>query len=129
MVTTEILTEATFEDQFLTYFGRYIDHIPITKTTSNITGEETLTDGVTAKLTCYFIKTNQIVDYEKNGLTIRGDAILLSKCSDSVERDDKILADGQTYRVQERYNVPGVFDKDADNVQFAYTVCSLFKLS
>lgn len=122
-----ILSQDNWEKDFLGAFGRYASYTPVTKTTSNITGEETLTSGTPTNISCFFIKTNQRFDFEKNGLTEVGDAVLLAKYSDGVVKDGIITIDSQTYRIRQRYDVPGTFDKDGNSFAFCYTACALFK--
>jgi len=75
-------------------FGRQIIHVPITRSISNLSGKETLTDGSPSIIEAYFIRTGKGFDYEKVGLMEKGDSIVLSKYADAVEKDDLIYADG-----------------------------------
>lgn len=80
-------------------FGRQIVHIPITRSISNYSGRETLTEGTPVVIEAYFIRTEQAWDYEKAGLTEKGNAVLLAKHADAVEKDDLVLADGTNIEI------------------------------
>ena len=124
-----ILSTADFDRLLDSYAGRQVSHTPITKTTSNISGQETLTDGTPVTLKAYFVKTSSKVEFENAGLTITGQALLLAKVADGVSRDDKIIADGETYRVRETYDVNGTYDSTGSGTAAVYTACSLWQLS
>jgi len=111
---------------FLTSVGRLVSLQHVTKTTSNITGEETLSMGTAANIQAYFVRTNQRWDYDKAGLKELGDGILVSKYADAVQKDDLITVDSSKYRVRERYDVPGTFDIDGSSTAYVYTVCSCY---
>jgi hypothetical protein len=123
----EILTRADFEEILETYAGRQLTHIPVTKTTSNYTGEETLTEGTPVLIKCYVMKTGQTWNYREYGLVEKGDMIGLFKIVDNVKLDSIIIVDNERFRVREHYNVPGVFDSTGNASVYAYTVASLFK--
>lgn len=76
------------------YFGREITRVPVTQGTSNISGQETLTDGTPDEIKAYYLRRNQTWDYKKEGFLEQGDAVLLSKIDDAVKINHKIYADG-----------------------------------
>ena len=121
-----VLTVAGFNRMLDNYAGRQISHTPVTQTTSNISGQETLTDGTAVTIKAYFMRTNQNWDYEKLGFLEKGHAVVLAKYADSVSKNSKITADSHTYRVKEVFNVPGVFDSTGTNTSFIYSACNLF---
>ena len=108
------------------YTGRQITHTPIVKTISNISGQETLTDGTAVSIKAHFMRTSQKWDFEKAGFLEKGDAVLLAKYADSVVKNNKITVEGNNYRVREAYNVPGVYDSTGSGTTYVYTSCSLF---
>ena len=72
----------------------------VTKTTSNLTGDRTLSYGGNVTITVVFLKRNTIRDYEKDGLVERADGYIMVKPSDAVLRGDKITKDGDVFRVE-----------------------------
>jgi len=121
-----VLTVADFDRMLDNYAGRQITHTPIVKTTSNISGQETLTDGTSVTIKAYFMRTNQLWDFEKMGFLEKGNAVMLAKYADGVVKNDKITADGNDYRVKEIFSVPGVFSSTSDDTSFVYTAANLF---
>jgi len=125
-MTQKVLTTKDFNQILDNYAGRTISHIPVVQTTSNITGQETLTDGTAVTIKAYFMRTGQSFDFQKAGFLEKGDAVVLAKIVDNVVKDDKITADSRTYRVKEAYNIPGVFDSTGSDTEMTYTSCNLF---
>jgi len=121
-----VLTVADFDSMLDNYAGRQVTHTPQTRVLSNISGQETFSDGTPATLKAYFMRTNQNWDFEKAGFLEKGNAVLLAKYADSVVKNSKITVDSQTYRVKEAYNVPGVFNSTGSGTAFVYTACLLF---
>ena len=121
-----ILSVADFDSILDNYFGRQVVHTPIVHTTSNITGQETLTDGTPVTIKCHFTRTNQNYDYNKAGFFEKGDAIILAKYADNVKKDSMITVEGNKFRVKEAFNVPGMFDSTGSGTTFTYTSCNLF---
>jgi hypothetical protein len=128
MVQT-VLSVNDFDRILDNYTGRQITYTPIVKTVSNISGQETLTDGTPKNIKAHFIRTNQQWDFEKLGFLEKGHAVALTKYADGVVQDGKITEGGNTYRVKEAYNVPGVFDSTGEGTAFVYTACNLFLIS
>ena len=124
-----VLTVDDFDRILDDYAGRQVSHIVVTQSTSNISGQETFADAAPVTIKCYFMLTNQQWDFEKAGFLEKGDAVMLAKYADSVGKDDKITADGKTYRVKEAYDVPGVFDSTGSGTAMVYTACNLFLIS
>lgn len=124
-MSQKILSVEDFNSILDNYAGRTISHIPVTQSTSNISGKETLSDGTPANIKCYVMKTGQNFDYGKYGLTEKGDAICLAKVADNVRVNSKLVFNGETFRVRESFDVPGVFDSTGA-ATYVYTVCSLF---
>ena len=121
-----VLTVTDFDNMLDNYAGRQITHTPIVKTTSNISGQETLTDGTSVTIKAYFMRTNQLWDFEKMGFLEKGNAVMLAKYASSVVKNSKITVDGNDYRVKEAFNVPGVYDSTGSGTSFVYTACNLF---
>jgi len=125
-VVQNVLTADDFDRILDDYAGSVVSHTPVTKTTSNKSGKETLSDGTAANIKCYFMRTGQNWDYVKAGFIERGAAVILAKYADSVAMNDKITFKGVVYRVRERFDVPGVFDSTGANTTYTYTACNLF---
>jgi len=127
-MVNNILTAADFDAILNDYAGRTLAHTPQIKTTSNITGQETLADDTPANIKCYIMKVGQTFDFKKLGLIEQGDAVGLFKVADSVVKDSKITMNSEVFRVKEAFNVPGVFDSST-TATYIYTVASLFLIS
>ena len=126
------LSVTDFDNILNNYSGRQIMHIPVTRTTSNISGEEILSDGNLVLIKAHFIRTMQNWDFEKAGFFEKGDAVMLAKEADAVKKDHKVIADGKTYLVRENFSVPGVFDSSgttASEVVLVYSANNLFEQS
>jgi hypothetical protein len=82
-------------------YGHNVVRTPIIKTTSNISGNETLTKGTTEVITVYFSRKTAPWTLDKSGLIQGGDAIMLTQDSQTIEKDDIISYGGTDYRVQD----------------------------
>jgi len=124
----KILSKNDFQRILDSYAGQLIKRIPITKTTNNNSGEETLTQGTPVMIKAYFMRTGQRWDYQKAGFIEKGDAVLLAKYEDRVSKDDLIVQETSgTCRIKELYDVPGEFGmQSASETKFVYTACNLF---
>jgi len=80
-------------------FGKTVSRTPVTKTTSNIGGDETLTDGSAANITGAFFRKTDSWAQDKEGLFQGADAVLLVKSDVTVNKDDKLTYDSEDYRV------------------------------
>jgi|GEM_PF-2599401 len=121
-----VLTVQDFNSVLDNYSGRQVSHVPAVRTISNISGQETITDGTAVTIKVHFIRTQQNWDYAKAGFLERGDAVMLSKYADGVVKNDKIIAEGNKFRVKEAFNVPGVYSSTSSATSFVYTSCNLF---
>ena len=99
MGINNILDVAGFNTFLDTTAGRQISHIPTTQSISNISGQETLTEGSPVTIKCYFLRTNQNWDFEKAGFLEKGDAVGLFKIADNVTKDDLVYADGLSFDI------------------------------
>ena len=124
-----VLSVNDFDRILDNYTGRQVTHTPIVRTVSNISGQETLTDGTAVTIKAHFIRTNQKWDFEKAGFLEVGNGVLLAKYADGVVKNDKITVGGNDYRVREAYNVPGVFSSTSSDTTFTYTSCNLFLIN
>ena len=122
-----IMSRQDFDNILATYSGHRVSHIPTTKTLSNISGEETLTEGSAVNINVHFVWTSDPYDYNKSGLTQIGVAIMLSRIPDGVKKNDTITTESKKFRVQEIYDVKGTFQQDAAGTETVYSVCSLFE--
>lgn len=102
-------------------FAKTISRTPVTKTTSNATGQETLTDGTPENITGAFFRKEDEWSRERPGLLQNADAILMVKPTVTVNKDDKLTYDSETYRIQKtvmrRLNGTDI-----------YLVCQCFKI-
>ena len=108
--------------------GRTISHTPTVQTTSNITGQETLTDQTPVNIKCYVMKTGQNFKYQDMGFMEQGDMVCLSKVADNVKINSKITVNGEVFRARESFDVPGVFDSST-TATYIYTASNFFLIS
>lgn len=123
------LSVKEFDSILNNYSGRQVTHTPVVRTTSNISGQETLTDGTAVTIKAHFMRTSQRWDFEKAGFLEKGDAVLMAKYADNVVKNDKITVEGNDYRVREAYNVPGVFSSTGSGTSYTFTSCNLFLIN
>ena len=123
------LSVKEFDSILNNYSGRQVTHTPVVRTTSNISGQETLTDGTAVTIKSHFMRTSQRWDFEKAGFLEKGDAVLMAKYADNVVKNDKITVEGNDYRVREAYNVPGVFSSTGSGTSYTFTSCNLFLIN
>lgn len=93
-------TNAPFEIM-LDDYAKTISRTPITKTTSNLSGDETLTEGTPANISGAFFRKRDGYHPEKWGLLQSADAVLIVKDSVTVNKDDKLTYDGESYRADD----------------------------
>ena len=82
-------------------FSKTLSYTPVTKTISNITGDETLTDGTADNISGAFFRKLDKYSQEIQGLMDNADAVLMVKNSVTIVKNDKITYDGQTYRIND----------------------------
>ena len=81
-------------------FAKTISRTPVTKTTSNISGDETLTDGTAANINGAFFRREDAWAQDKEGLFQGADAVLMVKEGVTINKDDKLTYDSESYRVK-----------------------------
>ena len=89
-----VLSPTDFERILDDYAGREVIHMPVVRTLSNITGQETLGNGTPVLIKCYIMRTGQNWDYDKAGFIEAGDAVALTRYTDGVSADDQLYAYG-----------------------------------
>ncbi len=81
-------------------FQKVITRTPVTKVVSNTTGDETLSDGTPADINAVFYKKDQVKDMGKWGQLVQNaDAVVLTQPGVTLNIEDKITFDGETFRV------------------------------
>ena len=128
MASNVIISIADFNQILDSYAGRTIPHTPVTQSTSNVTGEEILTDGTPVDIKCYVMKTNQSFNYREAGFIELGDMVGLFKIADNVKINSKFTVNGEVFQAKESFDVPGVFNPE-EEATYIYTVGNLYLLS
>lgn len=103
-------------------YGDIVVRTPVTKTESNIEGDETLNDGTPENIQGYLSRKTAPWMFDKPGLIQGGDAILLVYPTQTINKNDKITHNNVTYRVQQTLN------RDQIGGVVAYISCNLFKI-
>jgi hypothetical protein len=101
-------------------YGDSVVRTPITKTENNLTGNEILTEGTPVSITTYIVRKNTAWKFDKEGLIQGGDAQMIVPSTVTINRDDKITWNGNTYRVM------NVLNRDNGGGNVAYKSCNLF---
>jgi len=92
-------TEDDFTNGPSADFGVSVTYTPVTTTVHNITGEKVYSDGSTSSITVVMENANKQYDFDKQGLTEGADARMFILGSLSMNKNDKILHNSITYRV------------------------------
>ncbi len=85
--------------EMITNFSKTISRTPVTKTESNISGDETLTNGTPANISGAFFRKEDDHFVEHFGHLDNADAVILVLPSVTLNKDDKLTYDGEDYRV------------------------------
>ena len=101
-------------------YGDAVIRTPVTKTISNIEGDETLTDGTPETITVYIVRKATKWTFDTIGQIEGGDAQMLTKSTQTINKNDKITWNGNTYRVQD------VLNRDNPGGNVCYKTCNLF---
>ena len=91
---------AAFQNM-ITNFAKTISRTPVTKTTSNLTGDETLTEGASADISGAFFRKEDAYKLGNFGLLEGADAVLLVLPTVTINKDDKLTYDSVDYRVDD----------------------------
>jgi len=79
-------------------FSKSLTYTPITKTTDNITGDETLTKGTPTTISGAFFKKDQNYNQAFEGLFKDADAILLLLPEVEINKNSLLTYDGEEYQ-------------------------------
>lgn len=123
MVTTRQVNEFN-NAGFITMinkFSKTLTRTAVTKTTSNSSGVETLTDGSTNTILGALFRKEDAWSQDKMALFQNADAILLIQLTETLNKEDKITYDSETYRVDK------ITTRRLGGVEF-YQVAQLFKI-
>lgn len=104
----------------ITQYGSSVTVTPVTKTISNIEGDETLTEGTTYSETVYLSRKSTDWSFDEAGLVKGGDAVMIITPSSSIKKDDLVKHNDTTYRVQ---NIIKRTQAGGTNM---FTSCNLF---
>ena len=102
--------------------GQTVTHEVATKTTSNITGDRTLSYAAGVSITAIFLRRKTTHLYDKDGLLETGDSYLMSQIADNVSRNDRITVNGVKFRVER------VDRRDPDGSTPMFDFCTLHLL-
>lgn len=111
-----IMAQKAFSDTAST-----VTRTPIIKTTSNTYGTETLTEGTPEDIVVYMVKQTTKKYFDKMGEIKSGDAIMLTKHDQTINKNDKITFGEEDYKVDVVHPV-----YESENI--VYKRCNLFYL-
>jgi len=89
----------TFTDHLIPNFAKTVSRTPVTKTTDNVYGDETLTEGTPENISADFFRKEDEWIIDKIGLLQNADAIILVQPDQALNKDDKLTYDSEDYRV------------------------------
>jgi len=95
------ITKADFNDFAYADWARSLIRIVKTKTISNVTGTPIYTGTTEATISAIFTKRGLTYEWGKEGLVERGDAFLQCKEDQEMNKDDWIIVDNETFRVDD----------------------------
>jgi hypothetical protein len=101
-------------------FSKSLTYTPVTKTTDNITGDETLTSGTPSTISAAFFKRDQIYNQEYVGLIKDADAIMVMLPTVNVTKNSFITYGGEKYQIRD-----DLFERKLGTVHF-YNVARLY---
>ena len=93
------IVEADFLNNALKDLGVTMTRTPKTKVISNISGSAEYIDGTPENITVVFVKRGVRYSWDKEGLTELGDAFLMIRKDQEMNKEDLIDYDGETHRV------------------------------
>jgi len=83
------------------FFGKDLVVTPVTKTTSNITGDETLTEGTSVTVKGSLYKASDKYAQDNPGLIKDADAVVTFPPGTSIAKDYKITWNSENFRVDD----------------------------
>ena len=104
----------------ITNFSKTVSYTSVTKTTDNITGDETISEGTPADISGAFFKKDQSYNQEIEGLFKDADAILMLLPAVTVAKNGFITYDGEKYQIRD-----DLFKRKLGTVHF-YNVARLY---
>ena len=123
MINVAVARSTDFENTALRDWGVTVSRTPVTKTVSNIEGDETLTDGTPEDILAVFHKKKADYAQSNEGLVITQNAYVMVSPTQTLNKDDTITYQGETWRI---YNV--VTRGPAGSVAL-YTYADMFLIS
>jgi len=93
--------DTTTYENLIDNFGKTISREAATKTTDNVTGDETLSYAAASNITGTFFKKSDEWMQDKQGLLEGADAVLMVKNGVTIAKDDRLTYDSEEYLVQD----------------------------
>ena len=104
-------------------YGSVVTRYPVTKTLTNVTGDEIPTYGAAEYIQAYITIRSDERRFDKAGLIYESDAIMLVQPLQDLYPDDKIVFNGDTFKVQK------VIDRSQAGGNVAFKRAELFRIS
>jgi hypothetical protein len=83
----------------ITKYGSSVTITPVVKTTSNISGDETLTEGTSFTATLYVSRKTSDWFVDQAGLIKGGDLLIVAPPTTDIDKDYVVTFNGDDYRV------------------------------
>lgn len=81
-------------------FSKTLVRTPVTKSVSNISGQESFSEGETSNITGAFFRKEDSWSQNKEGLFQGADAVFMYKNDVTLNKNDKLSYDSENYRVK-----------------------------
>jgi len=99
MTSTTPPVSADFISGPIADLGVSVTRTPVTTTLDNITGQKTYTDGAPESITVIWNNPNKEYTVTIEGQVKSADGVMFVKSTQTINKQDKILFDSETYRV------------------------------
>lgn len=99
MVAPTVNISADNFNSMITDLSKTLSRTPVTETNHPISGEQYLTDGTPGNISGIFYRKEDSWSQDKEGLFQGADGIIMIKTDVTLNKNDKIGFDSQTYRV------------------------------
>lgn len=101
-------------------YGSDVIITPVTKTISNISGDESLNESNSYEIKAYISRRTTSWNVDEAGLIKGGDAVMITKPEDNIQKDYVITWNDRKYRVQD------VIDRDQGGGRIMFRTSNLF---
>lgn len=114
----------SWSDSIILRLARDVTLETSSKSIHPISGEEYLTDATGTTISMVLYKSDQKWHFDKEGMVEGGDAFGVTSSTRTLSKDDKIISNGETFRIHDRIS----YYSDNNNNIKLYTYYNLYKV-